>query len=55
MHLNRIFIRFAALVSVISITTGITKWPDIMFISSCIMIIIWAHAEWDYYSQKKKN
>jgi hypothetical protein len=43
------FIRFAALVSAASIFTGFTRWPDVMFISSCVMLIVWLHAEWDWY------
>lgn len=44
--------RIAALVSVTSIATGFTHWPDVMFISSCVMLLIWLHAEWDWRRQR---
>lgn len=46
------FTRLAGVISVASVATGFTKWPDIMFISSCVMIAIWLHAEWDWYKNK---
>ncbi|CAI1590020.1 Uncharacterised protein [Serratia proteamaculans] len=52
MNFNRILTRLAAAVSIASITTGLTKWPDVMFISSCVMLLIWLHAEWDWRKRK---
>lgn len=52
MNSNKWLVRLAAVVSFASITTGFTKWPDVMFISSCAMLLIWLHAEWDWWRKK---
>ena len=52
MNFIRFFIRFAGVVSIASIITGYSKWPEFYFISSCVMILIWIHAEWDWYRKK---
>jgi hypothetical protein len=44
----KIIMRIAAAISLASITSGFTKWPDIMFITSCLFLAIWLHAEWDW-------
>ncbi|SQJ21732.1 Uncharacterised protein [Serratia rubidaea] len=49
------FVRLGAAVSALSLISGLTHWPDVMFISSCAMILIWAHAEWDYHTHKQKK
>lgn len=45
-------VRLGAAISALSILSGFTKWPDIMFISSSIMLLIWLHAEWDWRRKK---
>lgn len=44
----RLLVLFAALLSLLAIISGYSKWPDSTFVSSCVMILIWAHAEWDW-------
>jgi len=51
---TRAFTRIAGIISILSVATGFTRWPDIMFISSCVMIAIWAHAEWDWRRKDKE-
>ncbi len=45
-------VRLAALMSAISICTGTTRWPDSLFIYSIVMLLIWLHAEWDWWNKK---
>lgn len=52
MILIRSLVRFAALLSFGAIISGYAKWPDSMFVSSCVMLLIWAHAEWDWLRQQ---
>ncbi len=52
--LIKTLVRVAALTSAFSICTGETKWPDIMYISSWVMIVIWLQAEWDWYKNGKQ-
>ncbi|KLE93574.1 hypothetical protein YA24_19750 [Klebsiella aerogenes] len=47
--------RLAGIVSVASIATGFTKWPDIMFVSACVMIVLWLHAEYQWTWPKVKD
>lgn len=38
---NKLLVRIAALVSITSIITELTSWPEVLFISNIVMIIIW--------------
>ncbi|HDJ1439814.1 TPA: hypothetical protein PPN70_002235 [Serratia rubidaea] len=53
MTFNKGFIRLAGVISIVSVVSGFTRWPDVMFISSCAMIAIWLHAEWDWRRKDK--
>ncbi|HBQ8745383.1 TPA: hypothetical protein MA073_003192 [Klebsiella pneumoniae] len=53
MDFRRIFVRFVGAFSIISIATGVAKWPEMMFFIDCAMALIWIHAEWDW--KKKKD
>jgi hypothetical protein len=52
MDFRKIFVRLIGAICLISIATGIEKWPSTMFFIDFIMAAIWIHAEWDWKKNK---
>ncbi|WP_262120321.1 hypothetical protein [Serratia ficaria] len=52
---KRGFVRFAGLLAALSVATGFTRWPEMMFISCIVMLVIWLHAEFDWWKSKRED
>lgn len=50
---NKLLVRIAALVSITSIITELTSWPEVLFISNIVMIIIWGHMEYQIWKSER--
>lgn len=42
-------VRLGAAISGLSLISGFTHWPEVMFICNFVMLAIWMHAEWDWH------
>lgn len=49
------FQRFAAAVAILSVITGFTRWPDVMFIVSVFYLPLWLLGEYTDYQARNKQ
>lgn len=56
MMMNKGFQRFAAAVAILSVVTGLTRWPDIMFVVSVLYLPLWLLGEYiDHQGRRKQQ
>ncbi|CAI0742479.1 hypothetical protein [Serratia ficaria] len=53
--MNKGFQRFAAAVAILSAVTGLTRWPDVMFIVSALYLPLWLLGEYTDYQARRKQ
>ncbi|WP_157079219.1 hypothetical protein [Serratia ficaria] len=49
------FQRFAAAIAFLSVASGLTRWPDIMFIGCVLYLPLWLLGEYTDYQARKQQ
>lgn len=55
MMMNKGFQRIAAAVAILSIVTGLTHWPDVMFVVSVLYLPLWLLGEYAAYQERHQK
>lgn len=47
MKIPTTLIRLLGIISVLSIVSGYARYPESVFITSCVMVVVWIHKEYE--------